>query len=129
MENWFSTSSVTSCGFSSDSQPQLGHLPWTLSNRFAADDQGRVSRRGVGGAEVFERVNLHDATKQTNRSGPHSPFTSGAETAPCQPHRCSVDKMAGRLHRSQTRVCSIVNRCEINFKTRRGTRTIWSVFL
>jgi hypothetical protein len=40
--------------------------------------------RGVGGAVLFERVKFHDATKQMNDSGPHSPFTSGAKT-----HRAS----------------------------------------
>jgi hypothetical protein len=65
-----------------------------LQSGLAVDDQGRVRRRGLGGAVLFERVKLHDATKQTNDSGPHSPFTSGAATAPCQRHRCSVDKLA-----------------------------------
>ena len=45
-------------------------------------EAGFLSR--VGGAAVFERMNLHDATKQTNDRGPHSPSTSGAET-----HRAS----------------------------------------
>jgi hypothetical protein len=74
------------------------------------DDQGRGLPRGVGGAVVFERVKLHDATKQTNDSGPHSPFTSAAETHRASPTDVRPIRLGKKLHRPQVCVCSIMNK-------------------
>ena len=74
------------------------------------DDQGRGLPRGVGGAVVFERVKLHDATKQTNDSGPHSPFTSATETHRASPTDVRPIRLGKKLHRPQVCVCSIMNK-------------------
>jgi hypothetical protein len=52
----------------------------------------------------------HYATKKTNDSGPHAPFSVVCEK-PCSPHRCPVIKWKIKLQLCQGGVCSILDRC------------------